>query len=61
VGSAVLCGIVAFWIHGIVDFNYGESNRMWFFIGTGTALMLMDKTLKAPENSLVHDGGNLKH
>ncbi len=43
---AAFAGVIQFWIHGIVDFPYSESNRMWFFIGIGMAIYLMNKKIK---------------
>ena len=42
-GTAVFCGVISYWIHGIVDFGYNEANRLWLFIGIGTAITFMEK------------------
>jgi O-antigen ligase len=54
-GTTIFCGVITYWVHGVVEFSYTESNRMWLFIGMGSALILINErekqltSVRAPE------------
>ena len=55
VGSAIFAGIISYWVHGMVDFGYNEANRLWLFIGTGTALTFFDEKKSNKDTSVDED------